>query len=101
MVSKLTRNEFTQSLQDKKIDVNQAKADQRLAGLDVAKADLNKDGKIAGAAESAALFREVDRFDNNGDSASIAPSRCSTAWRDLASRSARWTASSAPAPSAQ
>lgn len=72
MVTKLTRGEFTQSLQDKKIDVNQAKADQQLAGLDVAKADLNKDGKITGAAEAAALFREVDRFDRNGDSSSIA-----------------------------
>lgn len=72
MVSKLTRSEFTQSLQDKKIDVGQAAADQKLAGVDVAKADLNRDGKIAGAAEAAALFKEVDRYDRNGDAASIA-----------------------------
>lgn len=72
MVSRLTRTEFTQSLQDKKLDVTEAKADQKLAGLDVAKADLNHDGKIAGADEAAALFREVDRYDKNGDSASIA-----------------------------
>src|SRR4249919_3626732 len=71
MVSKLTRGDFTQSLQDKKIDVDQAKADPKLAGLDVAKADLNHDGKISGATETAALFREVDRFDTNGDSASV------------------------------
>src|SRR5690348_6906882 len=72
MVSKLTRGEFTQSLQDKKIDVNEARADAKLAGLDVAEADLNNDGKITGAAEAAALFRQVDRFDSNGDAASIA-----------------------------
>lgn len=72
MVSRLTRPEFTQSLQDKKIDVAEAAADPKLAGLNVSRADLNSDGKIAGAAEAAALFREVDRFDKNGDSASIA-----------------------------
>jgi peptidoglycan hydrolase-like protein with peptidoglycan-binding domain len=72
MPSKLTRTEFTQSLQDKKIDVGQAKADPKLAGVDVAKADLNHDGKISGATEAAALFKEVDRYDTNGDAASIA-----------------------------
>ncbi len=72
MVSRLTRSEFTQSLQDKKIDVAGAGADPKLAGLDVAKADLNHDGKVSGAAEAAALFREVDRYDRNGDSNSIA-----------------------------
>jgi hypothetical protein len=72
MVSKLTRTEFTTSIQDKKIDVNQARADPRLAGVDVAKADLNADGKITGAAEATALFKEVDRYDRNGDAQSIA-----------------------------
>ena len=71
MVSRLTRTEFTQALQDKKVDVAEAKADQKLAGLDVAKADLNHDGKIAGTDEAAALFREVDRYDNNGDASSV------------------------------
>lgn len=71
MVGKLTRNEFTQSIQDKKIDVQQAKADPKLAGVDVAKADLDRDGKISGAAEATALFKEVDRYDTNGDAASI------------------------------
>lgn len=69
---RLTRPEFTQSLQDKKLDVGTATADPKLAGLNVAKADLNHDGKIAGADEAAALFREVDRYDTNGDSNSIA-----------------------------
>lgn len=72
MPSRLTRTEFAQSLKDKKIDVAEAAVDPKLAGLDVAKADLNRDGKIAGATEAAALFREVDRFDRNGDSNSIA-----------------------------
>jgi peptidoglycan hydrolase-like protein with peptidoglycan-binding domain len=72
MPSRLTRNEFTQSLQDKKIDVAEAAADPRLAGVNVATADLNRDGKVSGANEAAALFREVDRYDRNGDAASIA-----------------------------
>jgi hypothetical protein len=72
MPSRLTRSEFTQSLQDKKIDVAEAAADQRLAGVNVAAADLDRDGKISGQAEATALFREVDRYDRNGDAASIA-----------------------------
>ncbi len=71
MPTRLTRPEFTQALQDKKLDVEGAKADPKLAGLDVAKADLNHDGKIAGSTEAEALFREVDRYDRNGDSNSI------------------------------
>ncbi len=72
MPSRLTRSEFTQSLQDKKVDVSEAQADPKLAGVDLTKADLNHDGKIAGAEEAAALFRQVDRYDTNGDAASIA-----------------------------
>jgi peptidoglycan hydrolase-like protein with peptidoglycan-binding domain len=68
---RLTRPEFAQSLKDKKIDVGGAAADPKLAGVDVAKADLNHDGKIAGADEAAALFRQVDRYDSNGDANSV------------------------------
>lgn len=71
MPSRLTRPDFTQSLQDKSIAVNEAAADPKLAGLDVKKADLNNDGKISGAAEATALFKEVDRYDRNGDAGSI------------------------------
>lgn len=72
MVSKLTRNEFQQSLQGKNIKVADAAAGTKLAGVDVAKADLNRDGKISGEAETAALFKVVDAYDRNGDAASIA-----------------------------
>ena len=71
MVSRVTRSEFTQSLQDKKIDVAEAQGDPKLAGVDLTRADLNHDGKIVGADEAAALFRQVDRYDNNGDAGSI------------------------------
>ncbi len=71
MTTRLTRNDFTTALKDKRIDVNEAKADPKLAGVDVAKADLNHDGKISGATEAAALFKEVDKYDRNGDAASI------------------------------
>lgn len=70
--TRLTRAEFTQSLQDKKVDVADAARDPKLAGVDVAKADLDHDGKVSGAAEAGALFREVDRYDSNGDASSIA-----------------------------
>jgi hypothetical protein len=70
--TRLTRAEFTQSLQDKKLEVSEAAEDPRLAGVDVARADLNRDGQVSGAAEAAALFREVDRYDRNGDAGSIA-----------------------------
>lgn len=72
MVTRLTRSDFTQSLQDKSIDVAEAARAPELTGLDVKKADLDGDGRISGATEAAALFREVDRFDRNGDAASIA-----------------------------
>ncbi|MDP3502652.1 MAG: peptidoglycan-binding domain-containing protein [Myxococcales bacterium] len=72
MPNRLTRNEFTQALKDKTLDVADAARDPKLAGVDVAKADLNRDGAISGDAEAAALFKVVDAFDRNGDAASIA-----------------------------
>jgi peptidoglycan hydrolase-like protein with peptidoglycan-binding domain len=72
MTNRLTRADFTQSLERKSLDVGQAQRDPAVQGLDVAKADLNRDGKIAGAAETDALFKAVDAFDRNGDAQSIA-----------------------------
>jgi peptidoglycan hydrolase-like protein with peptidoglycan-binding domain len=72
MPNRLTRADFTQSLKAKKVDVAEAQRDPALRGLDVAKADLNRDGKVAGADEAAALFKAVDAFDRNGDAQSIA-----------------------------
>ncbi|MBE2253763.1 MAG: peptidoglycan-binding protein [Myxococcus sp.] len=72
MPNRLTRSEFTQSLKDKKLDVAEARRDPKLAGVDVARADLNRDGVISGDAEAAALFKVVDAFDRNGDAGSIA-----------------------------
>ncbi|HEY3446442.1 MAG TPA: hypothetical protein VGK67_08750 [Myxococcales bacterium] len=42
-----------------------------MKAADVAKADLNKDGKVSGQAELNALFTQVDRFDKNGSVASV------------------------------
>ncbi|MCU0695387.1 MAG: peptidoglycan-binding protein [Myxococcaceae bacterium] len=72
MTNRLTRSDFTQSLERKTLDVGQAQRNPSLQGLDVAKADLNRDGRIAGADEAAALFKAVDAFDRNGDAQSIA-----------------------------
>lgn len=71
-VNKLTRSDFVASLAAKKVDVAQARSNPKLAGLDFAKADLDRDGQIRGAAEADALFKEVDRFDRDGNSQSLA-----------------------------
>jgi len=67
----IKRTDFNRSLQNKSLDVNELKQDQRLSGVNVDKADINKDGKIAGAAETDALYLEVDRFDKNGTYSSM------------------------------
>jgi hypothetical protein len=72
VTNRLTRTDFTRALERKSIDVAQTRADPALRGLDVAKADLNRDGAISGDAEASALFAAVDVFDRNGDAQSIA-----------------------------
>lgn len=93
MTSRLTRAEFVQGLQGKKLDVADAARDPRLAGVDVAKADLNGDGVVSSPAEAAALFKVVDAFDRNGDAGSIdltsssgAPTRAATVAAALQAR---------------
>lgn len=71
MSDKITRATFTQHLQGKSLDVRQAQQDARLQGVNVGRADLNKDGKIEGDTEAAALFKEVDHFDRDGNAASM------------------------------
>lgn len=63
--------DFKRSLEGKTIDLAAARADARLTGLDLAKVDLNDDGKISKGSEFSALFRVIDRFDRNGRSRSV------------------------------
>src|SRR5437870_3238971 len=67
----LRRQDFVTALRGTSIDVNTAKADPRLAGLDLDAADLDHDGKISGARETAALWNQIDRLDNDGNSSTV------------------------------
>jgi len=68
-------NKAASSIDLKKLGQNKTAQDALgSAGMkvaDVAKADLNKDGKISGQAEMNALFTQVDRFDHDGNVGSV------------------------------
>ncbi len=66
---KLTRKEFLEKHANQNLDLKKVDPATRTA---VAKADLNKDGKVAGAKELNALFSQVDRFDKDGSVATVA-----------------------------
>lgn len=73
-MSKVSKQSFIAQQTPKSIDVAQAKSKLAAAGLDaskVAKADLNNDGKIGGAAESEALFKALDAFDSDGNAGTL------------------------------
>jgi hypothetical protein len=70
-MAKITKNQFTQNLRGKSIDVDEAKQDPKLADVNLERADLNNDGKIDSSAEHQALFKEVDRFDRDGSYGSM------------------------------
>lgn len=77
-MSQINRTDFlrqfgNQALDLQKID-GQVQEKLQSAGSsreDVARADLNRDGKISGATELNALFRHMDSFDRNGSSQSF------------------------------
>jgi hypothetical protein len=52
---------FRRLLQGKTIDVNRAQKDNRMKGVNFAKADLNHDGQIANPTEITALFNVIRR----------------------------------------
>lgn len=79
-MTKVTRSDFIANKAASTIDLKKLaenKGAQEALGAagmkaaDVAKADLNKDGKVSGQAELNALFTQVDRFDKNGSAASV------------------------------
>lgn len=80
MTTKIKRQQYLdehakQSLDLKKLGSDKAaKKELASAGSSVeqiAKADLNKDGKIGGRAELQSLFRQADDFDRDGSAASL------------------------------
>jgi hypothetical protein len=64
-MTKLTRQDFQASLQNKDVDVS------KLDRASLKRADLNKDGLISGVKETKALFKEMDNFDTNGSRTSV------------------------------
>lgn len=67
-MTRLTRNDFVQSLENKRINVQDAQGDLRTR---LERADLDRSGDVAGANETQRLFQEIDKLDNNGDAGSI------------------------------
>lgn len=74
-MSTLTRNEFVSTLQNSRIktaELDGLKAGEKAA---LVKADLNKDGVIAGATELKSMFKHLDDFDKNGRLSSVDTSK--------------------------
>lgn len=78
-MSQINRSDFMRQFGNQALDLQKidAQVEEKLQSAgssraDVARADLNRDGKIAGATELNALFRHVDGFDRNGSSQSFA-----------------------------
>lgn len=67
-MTRLTRTDFVQSLENKRIDVQDAQGDLRAR---LQRADLDGSGDVSGPKELGRLFQEIDRLDNNGDANSI------------------------------
>ncbi len=65
-MTKIQRSAFLQEMQNKSIDVEQAQGDANLGQANVARADLNNDGKIQGREEMDKLFLQMDNFDRDG-----------------------------------
>lgn len=65
MPNTIGRQQFNQALQNTELDVKQAEQDPALRGALPANADLNRDGKISGAAEVDRLFTQIDSFGRN------------------------------------
>lgn len=65
----MSKEEFLTELANRRMS-----AAAKIPGVNVAAADLNNDGVIAGKDEWSAAFHQVDRVDKNGDAGSINPS---------------------------
>src|SRR5687767_9463957 len=61
----IKRRELVRALHNTPINVETAKRDPELKDLDLAAADLDKDGLISGRRETRALFAELDKKDGD------------------------------------
>jgi hypothetical protein len=82
----IRRNDFVREIKSTTIDVETAKADTRLEGVDVGAADLDRDGKITGKREAGALFDEIDKVDRDANAKTITTVDKSGAETDSARR---------------
>lgn len=69
---RLTRIEFLQEMETKKIEIAQAKADSRLAALNLDHFGANNNTHIEGYRDFSLLFTQIDYLDGNGDLDSVA-----------------------------
>ncbi len=73
-MTKLTSAEFSRRFQDKGIDLAKVRDDGRVGAATahaLSHADLDKNGKLEGAAEVKKAFRALDNFDKNGSTSSV------------------------------
>jgi len=74
-MTRISERQFVQDLVGTSMDVAEASRDPALARLDLAAADLDGDGVVAGAAEQEALFAALDAHDRDGDARSLTLAR--------------------------
>jgi peptidoglycan hydrolase-like protein with peptidoglycan-binding domain len=100
----LTRAEFLQEMANKQINLAEAKREPRLASFSWVGIDANNNGLISGV-EMEALFKSLDRLDNNGDGQSVnlgtstQPTMVGRAMAALRELAKPMTVAPAPAPS--
>lgn len=70
-MTRISERQFVGDLSGCTLDVDEARRDPALAGVDVAKADVDGDGAIAGDEEARALFAALDTLDHDGHSRTI------------------------------
>jgi hypothetical protein len=100
----LTRAEFLQEMANKQINLAEAKREPRLASFSWGGIDANNNGLISGV-EMEALFKSLDRLDNDGDGQSVnlgtstQPTMVGRAMAALRELAKPMTVAPAPAPS--
>jgi hypothetical protein len=67
----VTRNDFTQRFDNKSVALSSLNGLSNAQRTALRRADANGDGRLEGAAELRAAFRQIDNFDRNGSRSSV------------------------------
>ncbi len=86
MLDTLDLDTFRRLLAGRTIDVARAANEYRLGGVDLAKVDLDRDGRISTRSEIDALFRQIDKADTNGDRYSVRFREKDGRWNDTSNK---------------